>query len=65
MDGILKRNVDTVGRSIRDPFYKHFQQLNQEVVAVFKEEQHLMGMIAIDKLGHGDIKDRGITSEAN
>lgn len=64
MDGILKRSVDTV-ESIRDPFYKHFQQLNQDVVAVFKEEQHLMGIIAIDKLGHGDIKHRGITSEAN
>lgn len=63
MNGILEGNLDTVG-SIRDPLYKSFKQLNQEVVTIFKEE-HLMGIIATDKLGHGDIKDRGITSEAN
>lgn len=64
MDGILEGNVDNVG-SIRDPLHKPFKQLNQEVVTVFKEGQHLMGIITTDKLGHGDIKDRRITSETN
>ena len=64
MDGILEGNVDTVG-SIRDPLYKPFKQLNQEVVTVFKEERNLIGLVATDKLRLGDIKDKGITSEAN